>query len=133
MLATDAIRLLTKGFTVDEIREMQKEEKEQRKEPALAPEPQTKTVPAPQPEPAPQPAPAPEASKSPVETKTGENDKNIDDDFKKRLEALENENKELKDQLSKAVEKNLTTDLSGKQDTRSSYEKARDSIKDFLV
>ena len=125
MKVTDALKLLSQGFKADEIREMMKEEEEEKKAGAEGKEDDKKDEKTPVPS---------DGADKPAEPK-----KNISDadneDAQKKVKDLAEENDKLKQQLLEAQKANINKNIdnSTNNDTRTAYERARDSVKEFLI
>lgn len=124
MKVTDALKLLSQGFKADEIREMMKEEEEEKKAGAEGTEDDKKDKKTPAPT---------DGNGKPTEPK-----KNIPDadneDAQKKVKDLAEENEKLKQQLLEAQKANINKNIdNSNNDTRTAYERARDSVKEFLI
>lgn len=124
MKVTDALKLLSQGFKADEIREMMREEEEEKKAGAEGKEDDKKDEKT--------PVPSSGADK-PAESKKTVPDAD-NEDAQKKVKDLAEENEKLKQQLLEAQKANINKNIdNSNNDTRTAYERARDSVKEFLI
>lgn len=125
MKVTDALKLLSQGFKADEIREMMKEEEEEKKAGAEDKKDDKKDEKTPVPS---------DSADKPAEPKKTVPDTD-DEDTQKKVKDLAEENEKLKQQLLEAQKANINKNIdnSNNNDTRTAYERARDSVKEFLI
>lgn len=124
MKVTDALKLLSQGFKADEIREMMKEEEEEKKAGAEGKEDDKKDEKT--------PVPSSGADKPAEPKKTVPDADN--EDAQKKVKDLAEENEKLKQQLLEAQKANINKNIdNSNNDTRTAYERARDSVKEFLI
>lgn len=125
MKVTDALKLLSQGFKADEIREMMKEEEEEKKAGTEGKENDKKDEKTQVP---------PSGADKPAEPKKTVPDAD-NEDAQKKAKDLAEENEKLKQQLLEAQKANINKNIdnSNNNDTRTAYERARDSVKEFLI
>ena len=124
MKVTDALKLLSQGFKADEIREMMKEEEEEKKAGSEGKEDDKKDEKTPPPS---------DGAGKPADTKKTVPDAD-NDDSQEKVKNLTEENEKLKQQLLEAQKANINKNIDNSNaDTRTAYERARDSVKEFLI